>query len=355
MNFCRCRLVLLPWRRRCRVSWQIPPGGTNFDKFRHAISDTFVPLALSVAGRTPPRRWAMRSASLGAVQVTDVALSDAAEVHRTNRLINQGADDYLKVGLQLRGSCVISQNGREAQLNPGDYAVYDTTQPYRLTYPAGYQTLVLMFRRERLRLTLSQLTHVTAQALHRHEGLAASVSPFLAELGKRFQIRGHPAATHLADAILEMLTASLAERLPFSVDVEPGGGRSALLMRIHAFIEERLGDPNLDVPTIAAAHHISVRYLQGLFAAQEQTVSGWLRSRRIDRCRQDLADVRFANQPVSEIGARWGLLNPAHFSRTFKAVFGCPPTQYRAAVLDELRSQRTNGVTTADYKDGAPS
>ncbi|ORW83851.1 hypothetical protein AWC25_25380 [Mycobacterium sherrisii] len=244
-----------------------------------------MPLALSVGDCTAPLRWAMKSASLGAVQMTDVALSDAAEVYRTNRLINKGADDYLKVGLQLRGSCVIAQNGREARLNPGDYAVYDTTRPYRLTYPAGYQTLVLMFRRERLRLTSSQLTHVTAQALHAHEGLAASVSAFLAELGKRFEIRRHPATTHLADAILEMLTASLAERLPFSIDVEPGGGRHALLMRIRVFIEERLGDPNLDVATIAAAHHISVRYLQGLFAAQDQTVSGWVRSRRIDRCR----------------------------------------------------------------------
>ncbi|WP_142278915.1 helix-turn-helix domain-containing protein, partial [Mycobacterium sherrisii] len=59
------------------------------------------------------------------------------------------------------------------------------------------------------------------------------------------------------------------------------------------------------------------------------------------RCRQDLIDVRFADQPVSEIGARWGLLNPAHFSRTFKAILGCPPTQYRAAMWNELRAQRT--------------
>lgn len=316
-----------------------PTGRDDFDQFRHAVSNTFVPLALSV-GCTPPRRWAMRSASLGAVQVTDVALSEAAEVYRTKRLINQGADDYLKVGLQLRGSCVISQNGREARLNPGDYAVYDTTQPYRLTYPAGYQTLVLMFRRERLRLTSSQLAHVTAQALSRRDGLAASVSPFLTQLARRFQIPGSAATTHLADAILEMLTASLAERLPLSIDVEPGGGRSALLMRIRVFIEERLGDPNLDIATIAAAHHISVRYLQGLFATQGQTVSGWVRTRRVDRCRQDLTDVRFMDVPVSEIGARWGLLNPAHFSRTFKAIVGYPPMQYRAAMFDELRSQR---------------
>jgi AraC-like DNA-binding protein len=329
-----------------------PSGRDDFEKFRHAVSDTFVPLSLSV-GCTPQLRWAMRSASLGVVQVTDVALSEAAQVHRTNRLIRKSADDYLKVGLQLRGSCLLSQNGREAHLKPGDYAIYDTSQQYQLTYPAGYQTLVLMFRRDRLRLTSSQVTHLTARTLSGREGLAASVSPFLVELGRRFRISGHAAPTHLADAILDMLTASLAERLPVPINVEPGGGRSALLIRIRAFIEERLGDPNLDVATIAAAHHISVRYLQALFAAQEQTVTGWVRSRRVDRCRQDLADIRFADQPVSEIGARWGLSNPAHFSRTFKVMLGCPPTEYRDAVFDELRAQRTKAAAAEDNATSA--
>ncbi len=328
-----------------------PDGRDNFDEFRHAVSDTFVPLVLSV-GCAPHLRWLMRSASLGAVQMTDVALSEAAQICRTKRLVEQSADEYLKVGLQLRGSCVISQDGREAHLEAGDYAVYDTARPYQLTFPAGYQTLVLMFRRDRLRLTPSQLTRVTAQTLRGDEGLAASVSPFLVELGRRFQVSGHAATVHLADAILEMLTASLAERMPVPIDVEPGGGRSALLMRIRVFIEERLGDPNLDNATIAAAHHISVRHLQALFASQGQTVTGWVRSRRVDRCRQDLADIRLADKSVSEIGARWGLLDPAHFSRTFKAVLGCPPTRYRDAVIDELRAQRTNWAAETDNDGG---
>jgi AraC-like DNA-binding protein len=191
------------------------------------------------------------------------------------------------------------------------------------------------------------LTQVTARALSGREGLAASVSPFLTELGRRFQTHQYSATTHIADAILDMLTASLAECLPFAIDVEPGGSRSALFMRIRVFIEERLADPNLDVATIAAAHHISVRYLQALFAAQDQTVTGWVRRRRIDRCRQDLTDIRLADRPVSEIGARWGFLNPAHFSRTFKALLGCPPMQYRDTALGELRAQRTTMIETA--------
>ncbi|WP_189145366.1 hypothetical protein [Streptomyces lacrimifluminis] len=40
----------------------------------------------------------------------------------------------------------------------------------------------------------------------------------------------------------------------------------------------------------AACHHISVRYLHRLFPPQGITVSAWIRQRRPERCRRDLAD-----------------------------------------------------------------
>jgi AraC-like DNA-binding protein len=40
---------------------------------------------------------------------------------------------------------------------------------------------------------------------------------------------------------------------------------SPLLVRIHRYIERNLRDPDLSPRTIAAAQHISVRYLQKLF------------------------------------------------------------------------------------------
>jgi AraC-like DNA-binding protein len=32
---------------------------------------------------------------------------------------------------------------------------------------------------------------------------------------------------------------------------------------------------------------------------------------------------------VSAIAARWGLVDPAHFSRRFRAAYGVPPLEYR--------------------------
>jgi AraC-like DNA-binding protein len=35
--------------------------------------------------------------------------------------------------------------------------------------------------------------------------------------------------------------------------------------------------------------------------------------------------------PVNALAVRWGLPDPAHFSRLFKRTYGMPPAEYRRA------------------------
>jgi AraC-like DNA-binding protein len=105
--------------------------------------------------------------------------------------------------------------------------------------------------------------------------------------------------------------------------------RRALLIRIRAWIEEHLDHPELSPADVAAAHHISLRYLHKLFSVQQSTVAGWIRHRRLERCRRALLDPAQATRPVSAIAARWGILNAAHFSRVFRDAYGLAPAEYR--------------------------
>jgi AraC-like DNA-binding protein len=106
-----------------------------------------------------------------------------------------------------------------------------------------------------------------------------------------------------------------------------------MLLRIHAFIEQHLGDADLAPGLVAAAHYISVRYLYRLFEAQGETVAAWIRHRRLEGCRKELADPAFSAAPVSSVAARWGLPDSAHFSRLFRRTYGLPPAEYRRACL----------------------
>ncbi|MEV7009171.1 helix-turn-helix domain-containing protein [Streptosporangium sp. NPDC051022] len=100
-------------------------------------------------------------------------------------------------------------------------------------------------------------------------------------------------------------------------------------MRIRSFIEQHLGDPRLSPSLIAEAHHISLRSLQRIFQRDDQTVADWIRHRRLERCRRDLAAPLLSARPVHAIAAMWGFPCPQHFSRAFRAAYGMSPQEYR--------------------------
>ena len=109
--------------------------------------------------------------------------------------------------------------------------------------------------------------------------------------------------------------------------------RTAHLHRICQTIETLLGDPKLNPRRIADEHGVSVRYLQKLFTLSGQTFSGYVRVRRLERCRNDLASPLYAHLSITEICYRWGFNASAHFSRAFRENFDMSPRDYR---LQEL-------------------
>lgn len=126
-----------------------------------------------------------------------------------------------------------------------------------------------------------------------------------------------------------VLTATLANARGTPSAVPPRIRQRALMPQIHAFIQDNLGDANLAPDAIAAAHHVSLRYLHKLFHQDGHTVAGWVRERRLEQCRRDLADPRLAARPIHAIAAWWGFTSPAHFSQAFRHAYGLSPRQYR--------------------------
>src|SRR5262249_56320033 len=84
---------------------------------------------------------------------------------------------------------------------------------------------------------------------------------------------------------------------------------------------------------MAGAPHMSLRSLHQLFCAEGLTVAGWIRRRRLECCRRDLADPALAARPVAAIAAKWGYSSASDFSRAFRAGHGLPPAEYRRAAL----------------------
>jgi AraC-like DNA-binding protein len=239
-----------------------------------------------------------------------------------------------KIGVQLRGTSVLIQDGREATLSPGDFAFYDTDRPYTLAFSDPHRTLVLVFPRDMLGLPQSRLAGLTATRLAGEAGgMASLIGPFLvqaADLLDEMDTRSLGIGLRLAGNVVDLLGTVLAERLDCA-PADPDSAHQALMAQITSFIEVHLGEADLAPAQIAAAHHISLRQLHKLFHASGTTVAGWIRQRRLEHCGHDLRDPGSVTRPVAAVGARWGYPDPAHFSRLFKAAYGMGPRDYRAA------------------------
>ncbi len=136
-------------------------------------------------------------------------------------------------------------------------------------------------------------------------------------------------------AVTEFLLTCLSkEKVAFGL-AGASGLKTSHFCRICQDIEAVLSDPDLSLQTVAEISGGSPRYVQKLFSAAGTSVSKYIRTRRLERCRQDLASPIHADLSISDICFRWGFNGTAHFSRIFRKEYDESPSEYRRAVLAE--------------------
>lgn len=94
------------------------------------------------------------------------------------------------------------------------------------------------------------------------------------------------------------------------------------------FIDRNLARP-ISVNEVATAAGVSTRTIQNQFMEDlHQTPTSYIRNRRLERVRADLADARPMNGiTVTDIAARWGFTHLGRFSVTYRARFGESPSK----------------------------
>jgi AraC-like DNA-binding protein len=298
------------------------PVAERAERWRHVIGQTLIPLEpIDVPDQ-------LVASEVGALQMGELSTSTPGGARRTTAHIRRSDPDRCKIDVLAEGRGVIEQEGREAALAPGDFTLVDLSSPARWSMgPARIVTLT--FPPAMLPLRRDDLGRLTGVRVRGDRGTGALVSSLARHLMEQVDHLSGADGARLGTAVLDLLAAGLATRLDRADDVSPDGRQRVLLLRIRAFIEEWLGDPELSPRSIAAAHYISIRYLHKLFEPEQITVADWIRRRRLERCRRDLLDAAHRTTPVNAIGTRWGFRDAAHFNRVFRAAYGAPPGEYR--------------------------
>jgi len=305
------------------------PVPTRLEYLRHAVRDTIVPFDVRIDAE-PDFSSRIVTGAAGMLHVTTVT-GPSLVAARTSRLIRRSDAELFKIDVQTRGQSLFQQDGREAVLRPGDVTLVNLSRPSRLVCAGDpdQEMVAVKFPRALLPLPSEDLNRLTAVRIDGRHGLGTLVSSLVVHLHRHLDDYDAADRVRLSAALTDLLAVGLAGPLDRGALIPPDTQRRALLVRIRGFIDRRLGDPRLSPGQIAAAHHISTRYLHKLFAAEGTTVAGSIRTRRLDRCRRDLLDQALQARPVHAIAARWGLMDAQHFSRAFRAVYGLPPAEYR--------------------------
>jgi AraC-like DNA-binding protein len=268
---------------------------------------------------------------LGAASLTELAFS-SHRVARGPALIRHGDPEMYIVVFHVRGTFAMSHTGREITLGAGDMALGDSSLPYHSVVgngPGMTESLLLHLPKRLVPLPAAALERLLATRLPYHRGIGSVVAHTLTRISAEAHHCTPADSARLGTAAVELTTALLTHHL-HAADPLPATSRpSALLLRIEAFIQENLADPELTPASLAAAQHISIRYLHHLFKSRETTAAAYIRTQRLNRCRSDLANPDLTRIPIRAIATRWGFNDPATFSRTFHSAYGMPPREYR--------------------------
>ncbi|MDI2130040.1 helix-turn-helix domain-containing protein [Yinghuangia seranimata] len=227
----------------------------------------------------------------------------------------------------------LEQQRRVACVPAGDMVLFSTSHPLSCEFfEVNGPVELTLLRLNRTMLPLAAAGHadkLLGEGISGGTGSAALLGGFLTGLPSAAD---GCSATELArlDAIGSDLAATvLAARLDRLRDVPAESRTTVLRTRVNAFIDHHVADPELRPATIAAAHHISVRTLHALFLDQPETVAAEIRRRRLERCRDDLADPALGHRTIGEIAARWGFRSLGDFSRAFRRAYDCAPSDIR--------------------------
>ncbi|GAB2606400.1 helix-turn-helix domain-containing protein [Streptomyces capparidis] len=287
----------------------------------------------------------MRLLSLGDVQISALA-HPHLKVVRTSRLVRQGDPEVYHVHFLFSGRGHHAQDGRDSGLRSGQLVVVDSSLPTvgeLHTTAGGWSSIIARLPRRLLPLPDKTVRRLIAVPIPGHHGMTGALCRWLTDLHTRAYEFTHADAPALASVTTDLVACALARHLDSEDAMPAEARRRALWLRIRAFIEQHLSDPGLTPDAIAAAHGISTRHLYRLFEENDRTVAAWIRHRRLEHCRHDLANPRLRGRSVHSIAARWGFTDPAHFSRTFRAAYGTSPRDYRHAIWASAVQER-NGM-----------
>lgn len=263
---------------------------------------------------------------LGAADVFTTR-SSGIRLLRTAKQAAEDASPIIALSVQQLSHGHHEQFGRRQVLRPGDLLAVDLSGPYEYSWAGDGAAGCIQIPVDRLALPVDVIRGAAGNL--RASPLYGMVTQHIAHLaGNADRLSADPAAPTLGAASIELARALLAsashtERHARAVLAE------TLLTRVRAYVRQHLADPGLRPATIAAAHNVSLRHLYKTCAQADFSLEQWIIGERLHGAREELRRPASHRHTIAVIARRWGFVDPTHFARRFRAMYGITPRDWR--------------------------
>lgn len=308
-----------------------PLSETSFESWRTVLLEHAIDVCLEPVAAVH-FRCGIVDEKLGAIKLATVS-ADAIELHDDRSFADRRGRGFVNLAYQISGKCVLMQHNRSALLDAGDFAIYEVDHPFRMSFDGPFEHLVVSLTQEFLHLA-GDPSKISACSMSGSTGISGLASTVLRGIADRVG-SGLPNSHQLSNGVLNLLAAAVCEKRDQNPARSFDTQGESLILQVKAFIDSAIHDPELSSAAIARVHSISPRYLQKIFENEGTTVTEWIRTRRLERCRIDLIDPEQDSHSIATIASRWGLVDSSYFSRMFKAAYGISPREYRAKAFSE--------------------
>jgi AraC-like DNA-binding protein len=253
-------------------------------------------------------------------RVSDIA-ANAHVVERAPKLVRSSPKDAVFVSVSIEGDAFFYHSQGCTPLVPGDVIVYPTDRPYLFGFTGRMRQLLIDVPID-LFSERCATPPVHPMKVDRH-GYGARATSARALTSVLTTLVDDPSAAPLdtGDRILDLVTAMTSGG--------PGLTSMPRVLAAKEFIERRLDDPSLCTDAVASTLGVTPRHLNRAFAAEGISVAQYIQSRRLEAALRDLRGLRTDDQRIADVAARWGFSSQAHFTRLFRARFGCTPGAVR--------------------------
>jgi AraC-like DNA-binding protein len=314
--------------------------GARSDVWRWLIAPLFD--ARPAASRGEPLEGELSARSLGASLIC--RWSFGAQIHARDRrlVMSSGLDQYV-VQLFVAGAAHAECSGSPVEVKTGDILIVDLSRTFCSTAPASVHVIAMIVPRAAL--------HVLTGGRTLHGMVIGAANPFgrlLRELLAGLYRHGPfaQAEARAAEEAALALIAAAVSRNPDPAFASASTFSGVLRQRILHYIDERPGDPELNLAHLMARFSVSRAHIYRIFA-DDGGVAAMIRDRRLDAAFRDLVeDGARPIRSITEIAHEYSFSNSSYFVRAFRARFTCSPSEARHSGIALRMDNTTRAILT---------